>query len=397
MARRKVLFISYFFPPIRSVESVMALQQLKYLPDCDVTVIAADAPRHFSVEPVAIPEHIRVIRVKAPNNRFMHALYSLKFTTDPEMAWLPFARRAVRDTLSRETFDVMVSRANPVSSHLAVPKDMKIPWIAMYGDPGALHPYIRCRFPGLRKIHMWIDRKIISSADAVVVTSEQTKRLFADAYGHSEKMHVLPNTYDPEEFKDIPERKQGGGKFKILHAGSFYNLRSPKHFLQAYRLFLGRHPKSAGNVEVVFAGSLGKYEGLLKPFHGNIVLKRNLSRDALKQEYAGSDALLLIDAPVPKSPFFPAKLPEYFAAKRPILALSPEDGASADAVREANAGVVVPPSDVPKIADALEGYYSLWKEGKLFSAFRPEALERYSARNYGARFSEIIQSVIKTL
>ena len=47
------------------------------------------------------------------------------------------------------------------------------------------------------------------------------------------------------------------------------------------------------------------------------------------------------------------KVFEYLAAERPILALVPPDGAAAELIREAGAGVVVAPEDVEGIAAAL--------------------------------------------
>ena len=47
------------------------------------------------------------------------------------------------------------------------------------------------------------------------------------------------------------------------------------------------------------------------------------------------------------------KVFEYIAARRPILAVVPPDGAAADLIRRADAGVVVAPDDVDGIRGAL--------------------------------------------
>src|SRR5207248_9282973 len=48
---------------------------------------------------------------------------------------------------------------------------------------------------------------------------------------------------------------------------------------------------------------------------------------------AEADVLLLIDAPADESLFLPSKLVEYLPMNKPILALTPRCGASADLVR----------------------------------------------------------------
>ena len=47
------------------------------------------------------------------------------------------------------------------------------------------------------------------------------------------------------------------------------------------------------------------------------------------------------------------KVFEYLAAERPILAVVPPDGAAAELIRDAGAGVVVAPDDVDGMAAAL--------------------------------------------
>ena len=58
------------------------------------------------------------------------------------------------------------------------------------------------------------------------------------------------------------------------------------------------------------------------------------------------------------------KVFEYLAAERPILALVPPDGAAAELIREAGAGVVVAPDDVEGIEAALGELHARWQRGR---------------------------------
>jgi glycosyltransferase involved in cell wall biosynthesis len=62
------------------------------------------------------------------------------------------------------------------------------------------------------------------------------------------------------------------------------------------------------------------------------------------------------------------KVFEYLAAERPILAVVPPDGAAAELIRAANAGVVVAPDDVEAIAAALQELHEKWRAGSLDGA-----------------------------
>ncbi len=59
------------------------------------------------------------------------------------------------------------------------------------------------------------------------------------------------------------------------------------------------------------------------------------------------------------------KVFEYLAAERPILALVPPDGAAAELIRDAGAGVVVAPEDVEGIKAALRELHERWRAGTL--------------------------------
>ncbi len=59
------------------------------------------------------------------------------------------------------------------------------------------------------------------------------------------------------------------------------------------------------------------------------------------------------------------KVFEYLAARRPILAVVPTDGAAAELVREARAGMVVAPDDVNGIKVALEVLHANFVDGGL--------------------------------
>jgi glycosyltransferase involved in cell wall biosynthesis len=56
-----------------------------------------------------------------------------------------------------------------------------------------------------------------------------------------------------------------------------------------------------------------------------------------------------------------AKLYEYLAAGRPILALVPEDGTAASIVRETRMGIVAPPDDAAAIEAALAELVRQWR------------------------------------
>jgi glycosyltransferase involved in cell wall biosynthesis len=88
------------------------------------------------------------------------------------------------------------------------------------------------------------------------------------------------------------------------------------------------------------------------------------------------------------------KIFEYLAAERPILAAVPPDGVAAQLVREAGAGIVVPPDDVDSISTALDGLVKRWRAGALDgSPLDPELRERLSRRTRTRELAELLESL----
>ena len=86
------------------------------------------------------------------------------------------------------------------------------------------------------------------------------------------------------------------------------------------------------------------------------------------------------------------KVFEYLAAERPILALVPPDGAAAELIRNANAGVVVAPDDVEGITAALRDLHARWLGGGLEEApLAPDWKARVSRRARIQELADLLQ------
>jgi glycosyltransferase involved in cell wall biosynthesis len=90
-----------------------------------------------------------------------------------------------------------------------------------------------------------------------------------------------------------------------------------------------------------------------------------------------------------------AKVFEYLAAERPILAVVPPDGAAAELIRETRAGVVVAPEDVDAIREALVRLEGDWRSGKLNGApLAPEVRARLSRQARVEELAELARSLL---
>jgi hypothetical protein len=111
------------------------------------------------------------------------------------------------------------------------------------------------------------------------------------------------------------------------------------------------------------------------------------------QYLLGSDILLLIAFPDGYGyDLIPTKLFDYLGAGRPMLALLP-NGAAAEIVRQANAGMVINPNDVEAIRDFILDRYHQWKQGSLALPLNRDAIRKCTVREITRQFSTILDDL----
>ncbi|HZO92961.1 MAG TPA: hypothetical protein VFB22_04275, partial [Candidatus Baltobacteraceae bacterium] len=151
---------------------------------------------------------------------------------------------------------------------------------------------------------------------------------------------------------------------RITHAGSFFGKRDPRPFLTAVK------QSGLDDIVVRFLGdfrSTDREWAEAQDFGDRLELIPYAPRRRSLELQRDSEALLLLipDAGGRGRGVLSGKVFEYLAAERPILAVVPPDGAAADLIRAAGAGVVVAPDDVDGMSQALRDLHGRWRAGAL--------------------------------
>jgi len=397
---KKLLLISYFFPPIQSAESTMAFNSVKYLPlfGWEIIVLSAKKPRQEKIDLStlsSIPKNILVHRTSSIENIISRTLSHFKILPDNKIGWIYFAVREGKKLLKDESIDIIVSRSTPITSHLIGLKlslSSKLPWIACFSDPWVQNPYIFYPNKIIRELNENLEKKIMLKTEKIVVTTKQMKRLFVEKYNIEDKITIIPNSYDPSEFlhKVNKTKKE---KFVITYIGNFYGSRSPESFLKALKLL---DKNISEEIEVRLIGSIGKFRYLTSKYNLNNIVQviNSIPRKNIFTQLFNSDVLLLIDAPSNKeNVFLPSKLLEYINTSKPILAITPE-GASADVIRSTGTGVVVSPEDIKGIKKAIKYYYDLYRSSELKIKPNWLEIEKYSAENYAKKLDQLLRKMV---
>ena len=406
---RKLLLISYHFPPALTSESLRALRTAKYLPRCGWEPIVLTVhptklvARNFDNSLLSeLPRKISIYRAYSFRNRVSNsALREMRkllwsCLTSYEIEWLPFAVLKGKKVLKKRTIEVIISRSTPFASHLVALKLKSlsgIPWVADFSDPWTQNPYLG----KVRALDKILERKVVFAADRIIFTNRFAKKLFLNRYKNikAEKVRVIPNQYDPEDFAK-QEKVTASQVFTAVHTGSFYGIRSSEMFLKALRLLKNQEGFDE-KIKVKLIGPVNdELRCLISKYRLEDIVEAidTIPYKNVLHHLHTADILLLIDAPTDEpSPFLPLKLMEYICVRKPILAITPLEGASADIVRSTKTGIIISPNDINGIKDEIKRFYQLYRSSGL--EIRPcwNEIKKYSAN----RCTKILAGILEEL
>jgi glycosyltransferase involved in cell wall biosynthesis len=369
---KRLLAVSWEMPPMYGPRAAQVSRSINALAALgwSVTVLTM-APRrggpHWpdGIEPPAMAASVEVHRVPSPEEWFaMRALGRLVPWTrrfpDEKRVWIPAATRRALELLRSQPFDAVITFAQPWSDHLIglrLQAATRLPWLAHFSDPWVDSPYATGSRWQRRLAEGW-ERQVAGSATALVFVNRQTADLVMTKYPAEwrRKVAVVPHGYDRRVRPAT--RPRVAGPLRIVYTGRFYRgLRTPEGLLRALAR-LGRTTPLDGRIQVSLIGpfvtdyrrqaaALG-VESLVR-FEG-----RRSQADA-HQAAADADVLLVVDAPSDgPNVFLPSKLVDYLPFAKPILGLTPTEGATADLLRRLECPIA-PPDDEAAIASALDG------------------------------------------
>ncbi len=426
---KTVLFVTHGFPPMGGVGVQRVLKFVKYLPAFGwkpVVLTAEVNERDLAMADHAllneIPSEVPVYRCRylAPfavyrglggcaklgsaalseTTRTIGGLGRLAqvirklLVPDTNVFWLPAALRCARKIFSQHKTDVIVSSSPPETAHLIAARLSRlyhVAWVADFRDPWAEVPWNPTRPKPLVRLNASLERMTLCTADAVVVTSEETRALLTHKYDGgvfpNRKIELIYNGYDEIEFEGLAPQKFD--RFTIVYAGRAVRPGcSPEPLLAAMRQLNKRHSDLTEALQVIFVGARSaEAERLVTQYRlkGMVRFTGYLPHRECLSYVSGADLLYLNTVPWA----IPGKFSEYLRAHRPILAVMDPECETAQLVKELNAGTAVPPNDAGAVADAIEKYM------RRKVAFRPKTdrIETFSRKVLTGQLARLLDSV----
>ena len=427
MEQKKLLIITYYFPPAGGPGVQRWLKFVKYLPEFDIQpiVYVPENPTYPIIDEGLVcqisdkaivlknkiwePYQLASIFSKNKTKKISSGIFPHKkkqtfldktflwirgnlFIPDARVFWVKPSVAYLEKYIKENNIDTIVTSGPPHSLHLIgleLKEKLNVKWFADFRDPWTTigyHKALRLSTYAAKK-HKSLEYKVLNTADTIIVTSKTTKTEFQSIT--NKPISVITNGYDIENV----EKQTLDTKFTLAHIGSFLSDRNPKFLWECLVELLHEIPDFKSHLEIKLIGAVSQ-EVLdsIKEFNLNdyLNLLGYVSHHEAIAHQKKSQVLLLIEinSEDTKS-IIPGKLFEYMVSNRPIIAIGPNGSDFANIIKETNTGVFFDYSEKAKLKSVILDFYNQFLEGKLQS--HGVGLQQYSRKSLTKQLAQLIK------
>jgi glycosyltransferase involved in cell wall biosynthesis len=401
--QKKVLIITYYWPPAGGPGVQRWLKFVKYLPDFGIQPIVyipenptypiidealvkevsdtAIILKHKIFEPYQLASFLSKNKTKKissgiiPNQKkqsFLDKVFLLirgnLFIPDARVYWVKPSVSFLEKYISENNIGTIITSGPPHSLHLIglkLKQKLDVKWFADFRDPWTTigyHKALRLSNYAANK-HKKLERKVLNIADTIIVTSNTTKKEFEAIT--KKPIAVITNGYDTENIA----KQALDTKFTLAHIGSFLSERNPQLLWESLVELVQEIPNFKTHLEIKLIGAVSQEvletinEFGLDSYLNNLGYVSHSEAIAHQRK---SQVLLLIEinSEDTKS-IIPGKLFEYMVSGRPIIAIGPNGSDFAEIISTTNTGVFFDYSEKMKLKSVLLNFYNQYLEVKL--------------------------------
>jgi glycosyltransferase involved in cell wall biosynthesis len=424
---RKVLIITYYWPPAGGPGVQRIIKYAKYLPDFGwqpviLTVEHPTSPARDESLLANIPNDALIYKtntlepfnfyrlltgrrkgenlpkdiiVKRPNEKLSEKISRLiranLFIPDARVGWIPSLVKQGMKIIREEKPDIIFSTSPPHSLQLGakkLAKKSKLPWIADFRDPW-IEAYWESdieRFKLIQQLNRKFEKDVLESADMVTTVSEG----FVDLFSKKAK-----NNYDVlyHGFDFLNQKARTTDKFTLVYLGNMSKYQSPTPVLQALQKSSKEMKKTTEFVIVgkVFDG----FDELMKKFRDIKIITHDYMPYNKAMEFSRQASILLLINPVPKygAQLIPVKMYDYIALRKPILAIGSKGGRLEELINETGSGKLFEKNDDQQIYKFIKFEFSNWQKNGNRLLKDDKILDKYRAKNNVKKLAKLFEKI----
>ena len=415
---KKVLVITYFWPPSGKASLHWPLKMIEFLPEfgCEPVVLTVQNESYSRKDESRLKEidpNLKVFQAKSfepfelykkfigkrkdeqiidsetissTNKRLTHRISVWirmnLFVPDARVGWYLNAVRKGKEIIRNENIEAIISIGPPHSSHLIgykLSRLFKITHFPVFIDPWVdiiyYKEFKRSRITLL--LDNYLEKKVLKNSKTSIFVTRTMLENYIEKYNFLvNKAHVLFWGYDEDVFRNISfpvEIKN----CTIVHAGNIFDYQNPVNFWKLLKQKIDKGVKL--NI---------KFIGTVSPAIKDVIKETGLDKFT---EYAGflsyedliielvNAQYLLVCASEPRH--VPGKLFEYLRTGRPIIAFGNDNAEVSEILKNSNAGMIFNYND----------------DGEIFfeneNSFKTDLslIMKYDRREIAKKLSEIIR------
>ncbi|NKI32143.1 glycosyltransferase family 4 protein [Croceivirga thetidis] len=422
---KKVLIITYYWPPAGGPGVQRWLKFVKYLPEFGVQPIVfipenPTYPIQDNSLLEEIPEGIQIIKQRIFEPYALSSFLSKKktkrissgiiqkhkkqsilerimlwvrgnlFIPDARKYWVKPSVKTISKLLLDEKIDSIITTGPPHSVHLIgheLKRKLGIKWLADLRDPWTsigYHKQLKLSAASSKK-HKILESTVLNGADAITVTSEITKQEFEKITDRPIK--VITNGFDGNRVSTKLD-----AKFALSHIGSLLTDRNPIVLWEVLQQLVSENEKLKISLKIQLVGVVGDGVKESIQFHGlddYIEEVGYVSHEKVQEYQTASQILLLLEVDsVETQGIIPGKLFEYFRARRPILAIGPEQWEGGKLVEKHEAGQYFRPDDKEALKQQISHWFNNFENGALHC--NSKGIEQYHRRELTKQLANLL-------
>ncbi len=426
--KKKILIITYYWPPAGGPGVQRWLKFVKYLPEFNIEpiVYAPENPNYPLVdESLAseVSDNITILKHPIKEPYRLAGLFSKKssktiskgiisdykkqgliekamlyirgnfFIPDARIGWVKPSVTYLSEYITKNNIETIITTGPPHSLHLIglqLKERLGVRWLADFRDPWTTigyHKQLKLNKTSKEK-HLALEKQVLNTADYIIVTSFTTKKEFQQIT--KRPIEVITNGYDYESMNEF----KLDSKFTIAHIGSLLSKRNPEILWKSLSELVKEYPDFSKDFQLNFIGAVS--ENVLESIHGNklsdyINEVGYVSHKEAIMFQKKSQILLLIEIDSEDTKcIIPGKLFEYMVSNRPIIGIGPKDSDVEKIIKETNTGTYFYYNDYESLKTTILECYKAFQDKRLQS--HPIGIQKYSRKQLTQQLAMLIEN-----
>ena len=425
----KVLIITYYWPPAGGPGVQRIIKYVKYLPEYGwepliLTVENPTSPSYDESLLKNLPSTLRVFKtgtyepfnlyrrltgqaksttlakdviIKKPNERWREKIARViranLFLPDARIGWMPKMLKKARAIVKAENPSVIFSTSPPHSLQLGARRlaeqsglkwiaDFRDPWIEAYWESGLE------RLSMMKRFNQKLEQRVLRDADLITTVSEGFRDLFLTKVEN--RCEILYHGFDR-----LNDQKYITDTFSIVYLGTMSRYQSPDTFFNAVSQL---KEEVKNKIEVIIIGKVfAGFTELLESYPGlNISVRDFLPYDEVMDESRKASMLLLINPkPTYGASLIPAKIYDYLALRKPILAFGIQHGRLQSLLEETESGQLYDSGNENEVQAFILKYFEIWERQQYILLDYHQDLNKYQASYNVKKLASLLNEIKK--